>query len=161
VREFEVPMLFLEVIDHDIILKHNNVCFKYKNAKGNKHVGVKTLCPWCKTNKSVKLLEGRTGYKQRTHHTIAGYMEYIPIISAIGACENLACSGDSKKAVGDDSDKAKSHSFFTLYEPQCWAQYPEELKEWYLTYLYTEAADGKDGEIFVSEEILKIKIEGE
>jgi hypothetical protein len=40
-----------------------------------------------------------------------------------------------------------------LYEPHCWAQYPEELKERYLAYLYTDAADGTDGEMFVSEEL--------
>jgi hypothetical protein len=155
--EFEVPagtkilMLFPEVLDRDILLKHNNFCFEYKDDTGNKQVGVKTQCPWCKTNESVKY-EGRTGYKQGSHRTIAGYKECIPIISALGTCVNPACSGDPKKAVGDDSDKAKSHTF-ALYEPQCWAQYPDELKKRYLAYLYTDAADGKDGEILVSEEL--------
>jgi hypothetical protein len=57
-----------------------------------------------------------------------------------------------KESSKGNSDKAKSHTF-ALYEPQCWAQYPEELKECYLTFLYTDAADGKDGEIFISEEL--------
>jgi hypothetical protein len=147
-------MRFLEVLDCDILLKHNHFCFEYKDDdnKGNKQVGVKTPCPWwCKTNEFMKL-ENRTGYKQGGSHTIAGCKESIPIFTAIGTCENPACRGDPNQTVGDDSDKVKSHTF-SLYEPQRWAQYPEELKERYLVYFYTDARDGKDGEIFVSEDI--------
>ena len=49
-------------------------------------------------------------------------------------------------------DKATKHTF-ALYEHHTWSKYPDELKERYKEYLYTDITDGKYGEIFVTEEL--------
>jgi hypothetical protein len=54
--------------------------------------------------------------------------------------------------VGDSSDKVSKHSF-QLNTARVWAAYPPELKQWYAPLLFTEAADGDNGEIFVSQQL--------
>ena len=61
-------------------------------------------------------------------------------------CSNPECSGDPKKATGDDSDKVSAHSMLG-YGPEVLALYPKELLKKYAEHLYTEAEDGSGGAI--------------
>ena len=49
-------------------------------------------------------------------------------------------------------DGLRGHDFH-VYEPRVWSNYPKALRDKYSSYLYTEAAGGGDGEIFVTEEL--------
>jgi hypothetical protein len=58
--------------------------------------------------------EDMTGYKQGGSRTIAGYKESIPIVAAIGKCENPVCGGDPNQAVGDNLDKGEVAHLFLV-----------------------------------------------
>jgi hypothetical protein len=111
---------------------------------------VKTPCPWCKSNKYIKY-SNRSGYKSDIR-AIVGLYEKIPILCPIPECENKDCRGNPKKGAGDDSDKCGNHTFH-LYLPEVWNSYPPELRERYECHIFTQVADGKNGELFVTEEL--------
>ena len=165
--EFEVPtglpivLIFPDIFDRDVLVKCPEYQFPYKDKFGNKKMGIKTPCPWCRTNKFVKCSD-KTGYKAKQIRTIAGFRGRIPIVAAKYKCENPECAGNptkrssastgNKKREVDDSDKVSSHTF-TLYEDETWSRYPMKLRERYSEYLYTEVTDGKFGEVFVTLEL--------
>ena len=156
-KEFEVPadtkilLMFPEIFDRDILLKHPRFHFQYTNSGGQKKIGVKTPCPWCESNAHVSF-EEKSGHKRGQHRTIADYRGRIPIYCYNAKCSNPKCSGDPKRATGDDSDKVAAHTFH-CYAPHVYANYPDELRARYSSILYTDARDGKSGSNFVTEDL--------
>jgi hypothetical protein len=154
-REFEVPantrilMMCPEIFDREILLEDPKFRVEYKDANGISRIGVKTPCPWCESNVHVSFKD-KSGLKQGQHRTIADFRARIPIYCYILECSNPDCIGDPKKAKGDGTDKVSKHSFH-CYEPHVYQNYPAKLLEKYSTILYTDARDGKDGGIFVTE----------
>jgi hypothetical protein len=150
-KEFEVPtgtkilLAFPDLFDRDILRKH--VRFQIRDNAG-KVVGVRTLCPYCLSNKHVEMT-GRSGYKDSVR-TIAGYKERIPVICPIGYCNSPTCGGD--KSDPSDQDLRSQHSFH-VYMECCWKHYPDELKERYEAILWRDVSTGDQGQTFVTEEL--------
>jgi hypothetical protein len=156
-KEFEVAadtrilLMFPEIFDRDILLKHPRFQFQYTNSGGQKKIGVKTPCPWCQTNEFVSF-EEKSGMKKGQHRTIFDYRTRIPIYCHNAKCSNPKCSGNPKTAKGDDSDKVSPHTFH-CYAPHVYVNYPDELRDRYRAILYTDARDGKNGSYFVTEDL--------
>ena len=158
--EFEVPshtrmlIVFPDIFDRDILLQHKQFRHEFTDKETlQKLVGVKTPCPWCGTNKFVHV-DGKTGQREGAVRTIACYRTRIPIFAGIAKCSNLECSGNPNdpRQAGDDSDKVTVHTF-QLNTAKVWQSYPPELRECYAPLMFTEAADGDKGQIFVSEDL--------
>jgi len=156
-KEFEVPdgtqiLLFLpEIFERKILLQDPKFCFQYTDLEGKTRTGVKTPCPWCKSNKDVTLKD-KTGYKEGQHRTIADFRAKIPIYCFIASCNSTTCIGDPATAKGDSTDNVTAHSFH-CYEPHVFANYPEALRRKYQKNLFTAAKDGQNGSMFVTEEL--------
>ena len=154
--EFEVPagtkivLIFPEIFERDILLQDPKFHVKYTDKSGRSQLGVKTPCPWCKSNEWVAL-DKKTGYKAGQHRTICDYRTRIPVYCFIGSCSNKSCIGNPQRAKNDGVDKAKVHQFH-IYEPRVWSCYPKVLRDKYSKDLFTEAATGAEGEIFVTQE---------
>ena len=58
------------------------------------------------------------------------------------------------KEKGDGIDKATSHSF-VLCNSKTWSTHPKTLRERHSQLLFTEAASGDDGEMFVTEDLCR------
>jgi hypothetical protein len=153
--EFEIPgdtrilIVFPDLFDRDELIKHPAFKFEFTDDKGSRRVTVKTPCPWCQTNKFVTF-PSKVGYKEGTSRSIADFRTCIPIVTPIGSCSNPACQGNPNRAKKKGSDTT-----FHLYEACVWSKYPLEVREQYTSTLYTEVADGQNGEIFVSEDLCK------
>jgi hypothetical protein len=116
-------------------------------------MGYKMPCPYCNSNKFVDF-EKKTGYKSKVR-SIAQYkgQSFMPVVCGIGTCKNKECPGPSKDpSMVDSSDRVSDHTFH-LYSPQVWSRYPRELQERYKAVLFFDVADGKDGQVFVSEDL--------
>jgi hypothetical protein len=117
-KEFEVPastrifLFFPEIFDREILLKYPEYHYKYEK-NGMEFTGLKTPCPWCKSNKHI-VFSGKSGYMAGRHRTIADYRSMVSIYCHRIRCENKECSGDpnSKKRTGDSVNKASSHSLW-------------------------------------------------
>jgi hypothetical protein len=156
--EFEVPsgtrilMVIPDLFDRDILSQHPQFCYKFKDPQTSKTLtGIKTPCPWCLSNEHVHVAD-KTGYQANVSRSIACYRTRIPIVTGIAKCSNPDCSGNPDKATGDSSDKVSKHSF-QLNTARVWANYPLELRLRYAPLLYTEAADGDNNQIFVSQSL--------
>ena len=150
--EFEVPVgtkiliINPDVFDRDILINYPEFRFEHKDSStGKKSIGIKTPCPWCKSNEFVKLNDA-TGYRINGTRTVAGCKEMMPMISIIGECSNPTCGGSRAR---DSSDNCGVHQF-TLSDVKTWNNYPLELRRRYGKMIHREVADGKDGEMFVS-----------
>jgi hypothetical protein len=114
--EFEVPtctkilVLLPEVFDRDILFQEEKYRHEYVDKNGDCQVGIKTPCPWCKTNKDVKYLTFNCRASDYMR-TIAGYKEAIPIICFQMSCHNSQCTGNPAKITGDSSDNLKKKHF--------------------------------------------------
>ncbi|CAB9528524.1 hypothetical protein SEMRO_2247_G320651.1 [Seminavis robusta] len=150
-KEFEVPcsakmLLFLpEIFDRAILRKDPKFCYEYEGKDGKTRVGVKTPCPWCKSNKHVSFPD-KSGLKAGKHRAIADYRASIPIYCHRIKCSNPQCRGNPSTAKGDDSDKVSSHTILG-YSHGVLSLYPKELLQKYAQHLYTEAEDGGGGAI--------------
>jgi hypothetical protein len=99
-KEFEVPassriyLFFPEIFDREILLKYPEYQFKYEK-NGMEFTGLKTLCPWCKSNKHIVFSDKSDDMAGR-QRTIADYRSMVPIYCHRNRCENKECSGEKK-----------------------------------------------------------------
>ena len=143
-KEFEVPrsapmMFFMpEIFDRDILIQQEQFHYKYTDENKQPCIGLKTPCPYCKTNDFVTL--EKSGYKAGYHRSIADYRTSIPVFAFEITCNNPTCSGANQSS--DGAEKASAHTVLG-YMPQVLELYPAGLRDRYKQWLFQVVGDGK------------------
>lgn len=140
-------MAWPDLFEHYVLLDHPE--FRFESEDG---VGGKTLCPFCRCNKYVKMIN-KTGGKGgsrgvRSAIDVDGMRFFV--VCPIYECSNPSCAGKNENPT--PADKCSTHTFH-IYTQSCWEQYPREVWELYDGFLWRDVADGEDGELFVTDEL--------